>query len=132
AQVIDLQSADDLAGDFARRASQMLTQGHGAVRLIVAELRILTGANVFDQLGGIVTQRSKRSEKTGFQFVENIHASHRARENSSAGIISTGGCRPVNRQWIPRSALLAGEVSRMQRPRVPLQPVMPHAQSPPG
>jgi len=45
-------SGPDLGGHVARRAAQQFAQRHGEVRLVVAELRVLTAANLVEILVG--------------------------------------------------------------------------------
>ena len=67
AEVGHLEPPDHFGSHVARRSAEPFTQRHGEVRLIIAELRVLAGADHFEQVGRVVDPTGQRVAKTFFQ-----------------------------------------------------------------
>ena len=73
AQIVNLQPPDDFGRDFPRRLAQLFAQRHGAVGLIIAEFRVLAGANLRQQLGRIIGQAGQGRFKPSLNFAKDVH-----------------------------------------------------------
>ena len=106
AEIGHVEPADDLGGDFARGAAQLLAQRHGAIGLVVAVAWILADAHHVDQCGQIGRrgQRRQGRGKTMAQFRQNIHAG--GCDPSGAGLPGTAVRRSRFRQGTGPSGCL--------------------------
>ena len=73
AEVGHVDRSGDLGGHLTRRPAQPLPQRHRKIRLVVAELRILTPPDHFQSFVDIVGQTGQHAAKTRFQFGEKAH-----------------------------------------------------------
>ena len=68
AQIPHVQFGDDVRGDLAGWGAQTLAQRHGAVGLIIAEPRILSGPDHFQQAARVVNKLIQDRAKPVAQF----------------------------------------------------------------
>ena len=74
AEVGDAQIVDDLLGEFAWVGADLLRERHGAIGLVVAEFRVLRGADHHREGGRIVGEFGQSCGEPAAEFSKDVHA----------------------------------------------------------